>query len=266
MSMQKNTNSKLILAVDIGNTNTVIGIIKKREIIASWRIPTNTSTTSDEMAVILKGLFSLASLKLKDIQGMIISCVVPPLSSIWQNLSNQYLGLQALTIRPDSPIGIKISYKRPFEVGSDRLVNSLAAFELYSTSVIVVDYGTATTFDCISDNGEYLGGAISPGIMTSTEALFLNASKLPKVDLSTPISCALAQDTPSAMRSGIILGFAALTDGIVKRLEEEMGGTPITIATGGLANTVARYSEKIQKVLPDLTLQGLAIAYERMSP
>ncbi len=264
MSIVETDKKNLILGVDIGNTNTVIGVIKDKKIIADWRITTNPHSTSDELVIKLKNLLELKDIQLSQIKAIVLSCVVPPLLFSWEQIAEKYLLANFFNITSKSPIGIKVVYKRPFEVGSDRLVNALAVFELYKKSAIVVDYGTATTFDCISSKGEYLGGVIAPGILSSSYALYEKTAKLPKVDLSVPIKNALSQDTPSAMRAGLILGFAYLTDGMVKKLKQEMKEDLVVVATGGLAKKVASYSKEIETVIPDLTLQGLAIAYERL--
>ncbi len=264
MSIGKRDKKNLILGVDVGNTNTVIGLIRNKSILADWRISTNPYSTSDEIALKLKNLLELNNISLSQIKALVLSCVVPPLLFSWEQIAQKYLSATFFNITPKSPIGIKVVYKRPFEVGSDRLVNTLAVFELYKRSAIVVDYGTATTFDCISSKGEYLGGVIAPGILSSSNALYEKTAKLPRVDLSVPIKNALSQDTPSAIRAGVILGFAYLTDGMVKRLKQEMGEETLVIATGGLAQKVASYSNEIEEIVPDLTLKGLALAYEKL--
>jgi len=265
MSIDEIDKKDLILGIDVGNTNTVIGVIKDKKIIADWRISTTPYSTYDELAIKLKNLLELKDIKLSQIKAIVLSCVVPPLLFCWEQIAKKYLSANFFNITSKTPIGIKVVYKRPFEVGSDRLVNALAVFELYKRAAIVVDYGTATTFDCISSKGEYLGGVIAPGILSSSNALYEKTAKLPRVDLSSSVENALSQDTPSAIRAGIILGFAYLTDGMIEKLKDEMKEELIVIATGGLAQKVASYSTKIEKVIPDLTLKGLAFAYEKLS-
>jgi type III pantothenate kinase len=253
-----------LLAVDIGNTHTVSGIIEEGAIVQNWRIHTNSQATADELAALLNQLIGFAEIKLADIDDIIISCVVPPLLHAWEEFSARYLKRAAIILRGDMPLGMPILYKRPHEIGADRIVNAIGAYERYKRALIVIDYGTAITFDCVSSGGEYLGGSIAPGIMLAAEALFHGTSRLPRIELFAEPKGAISQDTNSAIRSGIIYGFAGLTDGIVKRLSREFPEMPKVIATGGLASLIAPHCPVIEEVLPDLTLEGLAVIYKRL--
>ncbi|MGB9712388.1 MAG: type III pantothenate kinase [Dissulfurimicrobium sp.] len=251
----------MILAVDIGNTQTVLGIIKGTTIVRNWRIHTNKHTTADELAALLIQLGEIAEIKIFHIEDIIISCVVPPLVRPWEEFATKYLKKEAIILKGDMPLGMPILYKRPYEVGADRIVNAIGAYKKYRRALIIIDYGTAITFDCVSSKGEYLGGAIAPGIWLATEALFRGTSRLPRVELFAKPKTAIGQDTNSAIQSGVIYGFAGLTDGMVERLSKEFPKRPTVIATGGLASLIAPYCSTIEEVLPDLTLQGLAIIY-----
>ncbi len=256
---------KTYLGVDVGNTHTVLGLFQGPKIKASWRIATRPDITADELAAAIIPLLNDKGCSLSQVDDLILSCVVPPLTSIYKKFCQQYLHSNALIIEGSNRLGMPILYKRPYEVGADRLVNSIAAYELFPTPLIVIDFGTAVTFDCVSGDGEYLGGAIAPGPMISAETLFKKTAKLPLVDLFTPPDSILAQDTVSAIKTGIIYGFAGLTDRIIQCLSTEFPGKPMAVATGGLAEIIAPFSEQIERVIPDLTLRGLAIVYERLT-
>jgi type III pantothenate kinase len=257
-------NGTLFLAVDIGNTHTVLGLFDQGTLLSHWRVGTDRGATADELAIILSQLCQLSGKKLNDICDLVISCVVPPLLQSWRNLSVRYVGANPIIVHGQQALGMPIRCKHPHEVGADRLVNSIAAYLRYNDALIVVDYGTATTFDCISSNGEYLGGAIAPGLMLAAEALFKGTSQLPRVALFSVPENALGQDTASAIRSGVVYGFAGLTDGIIQRLLREFPTKPRVVATGGLASVIAPHCASIEKIIPNLTLEGLAIAYERL--
>lgn len=256
-------SGKYFLAVDIGNTHTVIGLFQDDSLFKNWRIRTNKETTSDELAVSLDQLCRLAEIELKDISDVVVSCVVPPLIHSWEELTLHYMKKRALVVQEDVLVGMPILYKRPYEVGADRLVNSLAGYSRYKNAVIIVDYGTATTFDCISSKGEYMGGSIAPGLLLAAEALFKGTSRLPRVELFAKPETALGQDTASAIKAGIIYGFAGLTDGIISRLLTEFDQKPRVIATGGLAPIIAPHCSLVEKILPDLVLEGLLLIYKR---
>ncbi len=208
----------MLLVIDVGNTDTIIGIYNGKELVKDWRIRTVNTITEDEFNVIAVNLFAGSDIKSKDISRVVISCVVPPLVSILDSFCHKHLGQYPLWVDAKSVNIMPILYNNPDEVGADRIVNSVAAFEKYKTSLIVVDFGTATTFDSVSKDGEYLGGAICPGIMISAEALFLKASKLPRVEIFSRPEKVIGKNTASSIRSGIIYGYAGLVDGIVTRM------------------------------------------------
>ena len=249
----------MLLAIDVGNTNTVIGVFDKRKLLMDWRIRTEKKITEDEFNVLANSLFVWKGLHLQNITRTVISCVVPPMVSILDAFCRKYLQHQPLWVSAESVGKMPILYRNPFEVGADRIVNAIAAFDKYQTSLIVIDFGTATTFDAISMKGEYLGGAISPGIMIASEALYMNTSRLPRVEIFIPPETVIRKDTENSIKSGIIYGYAGLVDGIVKRMKIEMGTDPKVIATGGLAELINAVSETIEAVEPNLILYGLKI-------
>lgn len=249
----------MLLVIDIGNTNTVIGVYDGRHLIKDWRIRTERRTTEDEFNILAANLFSESNISSKKISKTIISCVVPPMVIILDSFCRKYLGHAPHWVDAMSASSLPIRYKNPSEVGADRIVNAVAAFHKYQTSLVVIDFGTATTFDSISEKGEYLGGAISPGIMIASEALFMKASKLPRVEIFVPPENVIGKDTASSIKAGIIFGYAGLVDGMVKRMKIEMGTNPRVIATGGLAELMCQVSETIEVVEPALTLEGLRI-------
>ncbi len=253
----------MLCVIDVGNTNIVMGVYQGNRLIKDWRIRTERNTTEDEFCVLVRSLFSENNIDRKDIQGSIISCVVPPIVNVLDAFCRKYLGHAPHWIDAKSVPIMPILYNNPAEVGADRIVNGVAAFQRYKTSLIVIDFGTATTFDAISEKGEYLGGAISPGIIISSEALFMKASKLPRVEILTPPENVIGKDTGTSIQSGIIYGYAGLVDGMVKRIKSEMATHPRVIATGGLAVLMSNVSETIEKVEPDLPLEGLRIIYEQ---
>ncbi|MCL4439555.1 MAG: type III pantothenate kinase [Firmicutes bacterium] len=252
----------MILVFDIGNTNIVLGVYDGGNLIENWRISTATKRTADEYAVLLKALFDQAGLSFKRIKAIVISSVVPPLMMTLEIMSKKYFGFSPLVVGPGIKTGIQIKYDNPREVGADRIVNAIAGIELYGGPLIIVDFGTATTFCAITDKGEYQGGAIAPGIGISTEALFAKAAKLPRVELVKPPTV-IGKNTVSSMQSGIIFGFTGQVDAIVSRIKKEMKGSPLVVATGGLADLIAQESQTIDKVDLLLTLTGLRIIYER---
>ena len=252
----------MILVIDIGNTTTVLGVYREKELVASWRISTDRQKTTDEYDMLLRSLFQSRGLNREDIDGIAISCVVPPVITAFEGMCRKCFGLEPIVVGPGVRTGLIIRYENPKEVGADRIVNAIAAYELYGGPVIVVDFGTATTFCAISDKGEYLGGAIAPGIGISSEALFQRAAKLPRVELVKPRS-AIGRNTIVSMQSGIIYGFVGLVDGMVRRFKEEMEGEPFVVATGGFAELIGPESTTIDKIDPFLTLEGLRILYEK---
>ncbi len=253
----------MLLVIDVGNTNIVMGVYKGKQLIKNWRIRTERNTTEDEFSVLAENLFSGSGIDIKDIKESIISCVVPPIVNVLDAFCRKYLGHAPHWIDAKSVTHMPILYNNPAEVGADRIVNGVAAFQRYKTSLIVIDFGTATTFDAISEKGEYLGGAISPGIIISSEALFMNASKLPRVELLTPPENVIGKNTLASIQSGIIYGYAGLVDGIVKRMSQEMATNPKVIATGGLSPLMKDVSETIEAVESNLPLEGLRIIYEQ---
>ena len=254
----------MLLAIDIGNTNTVIGVFDEDLLVHHWRLRTEKDATEDEFQVIVKSLFSLEGAMLDSITGTIVSCVVPPMVNILDRFCTKYLHHEPIWVDAATFTDMPILYDNPKEVGADRIVNAAAAFHKYRTNLIVVDFGTATTFDCISQDGAYLGGAISPGIVVSSEALFQKASKLPRVEIFVAPKRAIAKDTVSSMNAGIIFGYAGLVDVIVRRIKSEMTTAPKVIATGALAELVAEFAETIEAVEPHLTLEGLRIIYSKV--
>ena len=254
----------MLLVIDIGNTNIVMGIYDGAHLLKDWRIRSERNTTEDEFNLLVSNLFAASNINTNEIDKTIISCVVPQMVTILDSFCHKYLGHAPYWVDAKSAAGMPILYSNPAEVGADRIVNAVAAFHKYKVSLVVVDFGTATTFDAISEKGEYLGGAISPGIMISSEALFKKASKLPRVEIFKPPERVIGKDTASSMKSGIIYGYAGLVDGIVKRMKTEMGTNPKIIATGGLAEIMAEICETIDLVDTSLTLEGLRIIYEKI--
>jgi type III pantothenate kinase len=251
----------MLLAIDIGNTNVVLGVLDKERLVENWRVGTNTQITPDEYAMIFKDLFGFAGVEFKQIAGVIISSVVPPLLPVMIEMSKKYFHLNPMIVTHEIKTGITIRYDNPKEVGADRIVNAAAAYKLYGGPIIIVDFGTATTFCAVTKNGEYLGGAISPGVKISAEALFQRASKLPRVELAKPATV-IGADTVSAMQAGIIYGYAGLVDGIVERMKKELSMEARVVATGGLAELVSPETKTIQEIKPHLTLEGLRLLFE----
>ncbi|MFO7598271.1 MAG: type III pantothenate kinase [Candidatus Desulfacyla sp.] len=253
----------MLFCMDIGNTNIVLGVTEGNRILHHWRIRTEKETTADELGILVGTLFQWNGIRFEDIRHTIVSCVVPPLLNTVEEFSRRYFQVKPMIVGPGIKTGMPIKYDNPREVGADRIVNAVAAYERYHTSLVVVDFGTATTFDCISKEGAYLGGAIAPGVIISCEALFREASKLPRVEIFTRPKTVIAKDTVSSMNAGIIFGYAGLVDGIVNRIWKESGEASMVIGTGGLAPLVAEVSETIHHVEEFLTLQGLIILFNR---
>ena len=253
----------MLFCIDIGNTNVVLGVTRHDEILHHWRIRTEKEITADELGILVGNFFQWEGLGFTDIKNCIISCVVPPLLNTVVEFSRRYFKVEPVVVGPGLKSGMPIQYDNPREVGADRIVNAVAAYEKYKKALIVVDFGTATTFDYISKKGEYMGGAIAPGVIISCEALFQEASKLPRVEIFSKPSSVIAKDTISSMNAGIIYGYAGLVDGIVRRMCRESGENPQIIATGGLAPLIAEVSETIHGVEAFLTLYGLIILFNR---
>lgn len=251
----------MLMVIDIGNTHTVLGLYEGEECRKHWRCASDRGKTEDEYAVLLRAMLDTADLDLGDIEAVVISSTVPPLVDVWQKLCRKYFGVSALVISNDVVTGMEILLDNPREIGPDRIVNSVAGRAKYGNSLIVIDLGTATTFDCVSAKGEFLGGVIAPGLAVSADALFGRTAKLPRVEFDVPEK-ALATNTAQALQSGLVYGFAGLLDGIVRRLKQEMGGEVRVIATGGLSSTIAKATETVDIVDTMLTLDGLKILYD----
>ena len=252
----------MLFVIDVGNTNTVLGVYRQKELLKSWRVRTERNTTEDEFNILVANLFSASNFQLHDVTKIVVSCVVPPMVTILDSFCRKYIGQPPHWVNAKSYQKMPILIYNPAELGADRIVNAVAAYRKYQSSLIVIDFGTATTFDVISDRGEYLGGAISPGIMISSEALFRKASKLPRVEIFIPPERVMGKDTGESLKSGIIYGYAGLVDGLVRRLQTELGIKSKIIATGGLAPLINDVSETIEIVDNDLTLEGLRIISE----
>ncbi len=252
----------MLLVIDVGNSNTVLGIYRNGRLEQNWRVGTDKYRTVDEYAMLIQDLFRLADIGFADLSDVIVSCVVPPMLNTLEGLCRQYFKLTPYVVGPGIKTGMPIQYDNPREVGADRIVNAVAAYEQCRCSLIVVDFGTATTFDVISADGSYQGGAIAPGVGISAEALFERASKLPRVEFSRPPQI-IAKNTVNSMQAGIFFGYVGLVEGIVGRMKKDLPDSTQVIATGGLAAPIAEATDSIDRVEPFLTLEGLRILYER---
>lgn len=252
----------MLLVFDVGNTNIVMGIYREDKLLHSWRLSTERNQTADEYEIKIRALLDSARIAVSDISDVIISSVVPPLMPALERMAGRCFGTEPLIVEPGIKTGLSILYDNPREVGADRIVNAVAGYELYGGPLIIIDFGTATTFCVIDGEGRWIGGAISPGISVSAEGLFQRASRLPRVELVKPKQV-VGRNTVAGIQSGIIFGFAGLVDGIVNRIIKETGFNPKVIATGGLAEVIAGESETIEAVEADLTLEGLRIIYNR---
>jgi type III pantothenate kinase len=253
----------VLLAVDVGNTQTHLGAFDGERLAEHWRFQTRSGATGDELAERIGGLFTLCGMSLKGIDTVCVSSVVPPLGSQYEQLSERYLGAECLTIGPGVKTGMPIRIDNPLEVGADRLVNSIAAYERFQEACIVVDFGTGINIDVVSAEGEYLGGAIGPGLEISLTALIDRAARITRIDLEAP-EAAIGRSSRAAIQSGFVFGFAGMIDGIVRRIEEELPD-PRLLATGGLAKTIVPFTETIEEVDDMLTLKGLRLIHERNS-
>ncbi|MEW6032455.1 MAG: type III pantothenate kinase [Bacillota bacterium] len=252
----------MLLVIDVGNTNIVAGVYRdgSEKLAHHWRISTDPHRTDDEYGLLFHSVLSYHGLEFGAVTAVVISSVVPPLTPALERMAVKYLGLHPLVVGPGVRTGMNILYEDPKEVGADRIVNAVAAYSKYGGPLIVVDFGTATTFDAIAADGAYLGGAIAPGIGISTEALFEHAAKLSRIELSRPRSV-IGKTTVASMQSGIIFGFAGQVDEVVRRMRRELGGKARVVATGGFAELIARETSTIEVVDPLLTLEGLRLIY-----
>ena len=255
----------MLLAIDIGNTNIVWGVFEGARLLADWRISTDHAKTTDEYAILLLDLLRVEEIGLARIDGVVISSVVPPLTPLFEELSQAYLHCLPMVVSTELETGLTIKYSNPREIGSDRIVNAAAAYRQYGGPIIIIDFGTATTFCVVTGEGEYLGGAIAPGLRISAEALYLRTAKLPKIELARP-KTVIGQDTVTSMQAGLIFGYAGLVDELVRRLQVEIGRECFVLATGGLAGLIAPESRTIREVRPHLTLEGLALVHSLNRP
>lgn len=251
----------MLLAVDVGNTQTHLGGFRGAELTEHWRFRTVSGATGDEIAERIAGLLRLSGIEIDEIDAVVVSSVVPPLSTQYEALASRYFGAPCLVVGPGIKTGMAIRIDNPYEVGADRLVNAVAAYDRIASACVVVDFGTGINFDAVSTEGEYLGGSIAPGIEISLTALTERGARIPRIDLAEP-AAAIGKSTRSAIQSGVIFGFAGLVDGIARRIEEELGGEPALIATGGLADAIAPFCETIDEVDDLLTLTGLRLVWE----
>ncbi|MCM3620592.1 type III pantothenate kinase [Sutcliffiella horikoshii] len=250
----------MLFVLDVGNTNTVIGVYDGEELKHHWRVETSRNKTEDEFGMIFKSLLEHVGLSFKDFEGIIISSVVPPIMFSLERMCQKYFHLKPLIVGPGIKTGLNIKYENPREVGADRIVNAVAGIHLYGSPLVIVDFGTATTYCYINEHKQYMGGAIAPGISISTEALYSRASKLPRIEIARPDDV-IGKNTVSAMQAGILFGYVGQVEGIVNRMKKQSDVTPKVIATGGLAALIGNESDVIDVVDPFLTLKGLHLIY-----
>lgn len=255
----------VLLCIDVGNTNIALGMYQDEHLQAHWRISTDRARTADEYALTILGLMHFANIPASQVTGVAITSVVPPLNDVFYELCRKTFGMEPFVVNNRTETGLRIGYTRPEEVGGDRIVNAVGVMHQYRLPAIVVDFGTATTIDAISADGVYLGGAISPGLQISLQALFERTARLPRIELEAP-ERAIGRTTVESMQAGILFATAGGVDAVVSRFKAELEGDPIVIATGGLASTIARYTRQIEVVDDLLTLAGLRFIYERHHP
>ena len=252
----------MLLAIDIGNSNIVWGLFRERTLVGHWRLATDPRKTADDYSVQFRGLLESVRVTPSEITGVILSSVVPSLTPVFEHLAEASFHCPPLVVSAESPTGLTIRYANPQEIGSDRLVNAAAAYAHYRRALVIVDFGTATTFCAVTGAGEYLGGAIAPGLGIAADALAARTAKLPRIELVKP-KTAIGIDTVSSMQSGLIYGYAGLVDEMVSRIGREVGSSPTVVATGGLASLIAPETRSIQEIRPLLTLEGLELIYQR---
>jgi type III pantothenate kinase len=252
----------MLMVLDVGNTNTVLGVYRQDELLHCWRLVTVRERTSDEWGILLRTLFSLAEISTSAVSAITISSVVPPAFPALEEMAMHYFGVQPLFIDPTMDLGMPVRYHPPEDVGADRIVNGVAAYEIYGGPVIVVDFGTATTFDAISEKGEYLGGVIAPGVGISAEALFLRAARLPRVDIRQPRKV-IGDSTVGSIQSGLFWGYVGLVEGILRRMKNELEEAHV-VSTGGLAEMISPACDLIDSVEKNLTLEGMRLIHQRL--
>jgi type III pantothenate kinase len=251
----------MLLAIDIGNTNVTMGVFREEELVATWRLATDTHKLPDEYALLIRSLLPLKGVAPQDIHSIAICSVVPPLTQVFEELSNTYFGVQPLVVGTGTKTGVRIQYENPRDVGADRVVDAAAAFKLYGGPIIVVDFGTATVFDAISRDGDYLGGAIASGINLTAEALYEHTAQLRRVELVSP-KTAIGRNTAASIQSGILFGHVGMVEAMVHRFKAEIGDDAKVVATGGMASLIQKETSVFDVVNLELTLIGLRLIYE----